>query len=318
MGINESMPQEIDFVHYDTEREHNERQANKPKIQNNMQKSSQESKTTEPDDLCEFPQIISVTPGSNAAVENMECESPHTDEHTRFFDDRKIKPNSPSRRYSDLCIGSRLTTARRRTSTPIFRTVNQADDNLNENSESKLPENTPCRPDLNTCCQNVATFLANAAATSTTNSDSPRNAPSAEYIYSYMRLLFALMQIEPECCVYADIYLRRLLSNAQGTVHIHSGNWHKILVGACLLASKYVDDLSMGNRDFSTALTGCSLEFMNKLECKYVQLLQWKLHVPISEYTTRYFELASKQDSARDWDINFEIVKPHFTAEIVH
>ena len=132
-----------------------------------------------------------------------------------------------------------------------------------------------------------------------------------------MRFLFVILQLEPECCVYADIYLRRLLSNAQGTVQIHWGNWHKILVGACLLASKYVDDLSMGNRDFSTALTGCSLKFMNKLESKFVQLLQWKLHVPISEYTTRYFELASKQeDSARDWDIDFEAVQPHFTVSV--
>ena len=77
-NINESMPQETDFVHYDTEREHNERQrsrANEPQTRNDMQ----ESKTTETNDLCEFPQIISVTPGSNDTVENLECETPHTD-----------------------------------------------------------------------------------------------------------------------------------------------------------------------------------------------------------------------------------------------
>ena len=183
------------------------------------------------------------------------------------------------------------------------------------NLECKIPkqisESTLCQPDLITCCQNVAIFLADVAASN--SNDSTYAPPTAEYIYSYIRFLFAILQLEPEVCVYADIYCRRLLGNSRGTVKIHPGNWHRILVGSCLLASKYVDDLSINNRDFSTALTGCSVQFLNKVEANFVHVLNWELHVPISEYTKRYSELARKQDRARNWDVEIEKVKPHFT-----
>ena len=298
------IPEQASHVHSDAERNQ--------KSHSNKPQTRCESKTTEPDRLSDFPEIIkSITPLSDVATGNLQLKTQHKDKETC---DKKITRNS--RRYSDVnSLNVRVSpplraAPRRRNSSPTFRAVSQGNNNEdgNETSEPKMPENTPCCPDLKTCCQNVATFLAAAVARSNDGA-----APTANYIYSYMRFLFVILQLEPECCVYADIYFRRLLSNAKGTVSVHSGNWHRILVGACLLASKYVDDHSMGNSDFSTALTGCSLKFMNKLESKYLRLLKWQLHVPISEYTTRYFELASKPDRMCDWDINFEGVKPHFT-----
>lgn len=301
------IPEQASHVHSDAERNHKSH-ANKPQTRC-------ESKTTEPDRLIDFPEINSITPLSDVATGNLQLKTQHNDKETC---DRKITHNS--RRYSDvhslnIRVSPLLTAApRRRNSSPTFRAVSQGNNNDdgNETSEPKMPENTPCCPDLKTCCQNVATFLANAAATSNTKS---KNLASAEHIYSYMRFLFAVLQLEPECCVYADIYVRRFVSNAQDTFQIHSGNWHKLLVGACLLASKYVDDLSMNNRDFATALAGCSLQLMNKLEASFLKMMNWRLHVPISEYTTRYFELASKQDVVRDWDANLQSVKSYFNVK---
>lgn len=169
--------------------------------------------------------------------------------------------------------------------------------------------------DLVTCCQSVATFLAETIASNSTIANAEAG-PTAEYIYGYMILLFDILDLEPECCVIADIYFRRLLSNAKGSLRVHAGNWQRILVGACLLASKYVDDETVENIDFSYVLTGCSLEFMNKLESKFLDMLNWKLYVPPAEYSQRYSELAQKRDRVCDWDVDFKAIKPHFTVPV--
>lgn len=176
-----------------------------------------------------------------------------------------------------------------------------------------IPENRQaCSPDFITCCKNVATFLSEAASKNSSG-ESKCDPPNVEYIYCYMRLLFDILQLPAECCVIADIYFRRLIANTKGTLKIHSGNWQRILVGSCLLASKYLDDESVENADFSFILTGCSLEFMNKLECKFLQLLNWRLYVPLEEYTERCSQLGAKADCNVDWNVDFIKVKPHFT-----
>lgn len=298
-----------------TEKQQLAHQSNVRNKTQSIKKNNSLARTQEANDVCDFPVIKSnvsrdVSVCDNAPS-NAECKRA---EQLRSLQKFKVEN---SRRYSDLhvCARALLAHAYRRNSTPTVRDVNMAksDNGVHGRDECKAPKNTPCHPDLNTCCQNVATFLAEAVSRNSSSGYSRRPVPSAEYIYSYMRFLFAILQLEPEVCVYADIYFRRLLSNANGTLKIHSGNWHRILVGSYLLASKYVDDLSMDNRDFSTALTGCSVQFINKLEAKFLQMLNWQIHVPISEYTKRYFELARKQDNERNWDSEIEKVKPHFT-----
>ena len=178
-------------------------------------------------------------------------------------------------------------------------------------SVSKQPENSPCHPDLIACCRNIATFLVAKCDIS-----SQCGGPTARSIYSYMRILFELLKIEPECCVYVVVYIKRLLS-MKSKIRLHSGNWQSILVGCCLLASKYVDDCSMRNRDFSIVLNDYSIRALNKLETFYLITLDWRLHVPISEYTTQYFNLVSlptKNDPTHKLisDIDVDLVKSHF------
>merc|ERR1712150_37486 len=141
--------------------------------------------------------------------------------------------------------------------------------------------------------------------------------PSAWCIYGYLRAFFTLFQLEPECCVYAYIYIKRLLSKANGKLTLKRDNWQTVVVGACILASKVVDDHTMKNRDFSTGLAGFSLTYINRLELQLLQVLKWEVHVPISEYTTHYFELAAEQPHAQknqghDWHVTIAQIRPQF------
>ena len=174
----------------------------------------------------------------------------------------------------------------------------------------EAPDFWPSKPDLAACCQNMAAFLANHAAKSTTNGRNP--VPTAGMIYGYMRVLFFVLDLEPECCVYAYIYINRLLSETGNRLRIRPGNWKKIIVGTCLLASKFVDDLSMKNRDFAHALNGWSRKRINQLEFNILSALQWKVYVPISEYTVRYFELTKPRVSTCDWEVDVETITPYF------
>jgi len=184
----------------------------------------------------------------------------------------------------------------------------------NATDKNKMPGYLPRKPDFYTCGQNVAAFLAEAATRGNTNTDGARAAPTAEYIYGYMRLLFSKLDIAPECCIYADIYIRRLLSNPQHTLRISPSNWQRILVGACLLASKYVDDFSVENVHFSLVLTGCSMAFVNKLESKLIKMLNWQLYVSAEEFTRRYFDLARKTHRICMRNIDFSKIRPYFTS----
>ena len=172
--------------------------------------------------------------------------------------------------------------------------------------------------DIITCCRNMSIFLSSACAENNGNNDGEGQvAVSSKHIYGYMRFLFRILSLDLECCVYANIYVRRLLSNGQANIIVHPGNWHRILVGACLLASKYTNDHSIGNIGFSKVLKGCPVEFMHKLESKYLHVLNWKLYVPISEYVSSYFDLVTKgKDYVRDWEVDFKTIDPYFNLNV--
>ena len=169
----------------------------------------------------------------------------------------------------------------------------------------------PSKPDLAACCQNMAAFLATRATNSTTNGK--KTVPTAGMIYGYIRALFFLLELEPECCVYAYIYINRLLSGTGNRLRIRPGNWQKIVVGTCIVASKFNDDISMKNRDYATILTGWSLRIINQLERNILAALKWKVYVPISEYKLRYFELAGPpRVSTCDWEVDVKKVTSYF------
>ena len=139
-------------------------------------------------------------------------------------------------------------------------------------------------------------------------------APTAGFIYGYMRVLFELLKLEADCCVYAAVYIERLLgSTVDARLKVRPNNWMKILVGTLLIASKFHDDVSMKNRDFASALNGCSMARFNQLEAKLLVMLDWQIHVTIAEYSRKYAQLAQKREQSFSWDLNADMIKPYFS-----
>ena len=152
----------------------------------------------------------------------------------------------------------------------------------------RTPIFSPNNPDLVVCCQNLAIFVMKSVRRNGLNADSP----TVMYVDEFVRSLFKVLQIEPSCCVIAYIYIKRLLQKSSGQLHISSDNWRSIVIGACLLASKFMDDLSTINIDFARALQAYSLADINQLETTFVLWLGWRLHVPRTEYAEVYWALS--------------------------
>merc|ERR1712150_230793 len=195
------------------------------------------------------------------------------------------------------------------------QTFGQAPGSISQQLPQALPENASCNTSLNKCCKYLAAFVSETVASNHDPiSDGLIQYATAGYIYGYIRILFTLFKLEPECCVYAAVYIRRLLSKTKSRLVINEENWDTVVVAACLLASKYADDSSMQNIDFSAGLTRFSREFINKLESQFLHMSDWKMHVPISEYTAQYFEMVNHQPAGQscDWYVDVEEITPHF------
>ena len=134
-----------------------------------------------------------------------------------------------------------------------------------------------------------------------------------------MRVLFAVLQLEPECCVYSCIYIKRL---QDGTgVKIGAGNWKKLLIITLLIASKFVDDTTLTNKHFAFALNCLSLKRINQLESVTLNALHWNVYVPISEYTIKYFELIQQPinpTTTCNWHVDADTIKHHFNVNQDH
>ena len=147
---------------------------------------------------------------------------------------------------------------------------------------------SPNNPNLVVCCQNLAIFVMESVRHHGLNADSP----TVLYIDEFVRSLFKVLQIEPSCCVIAYVYIKRLLKKGKGRLKITSDNWRSIVVGACLLASKFMDDLSTINIDFARALQAYSLADINQLEMTFILWLGWELRVSRTHYAEVYWKLS--------------------------
>jgi len=241
------------------------------------------------------------------------CDNGPTDGHIRVAATTAADQTEPNKeRPAQIRLLPRKVTRSRLTRT---RSISAAA--LTDIDKTDVTDNGPCKPDLEACCQNISALLAACAAKNNTNGKYP--VPTAGFIYGYMRVLFALVQLEPECCVYSYIYIKRL---QDGTgVKIGAGNWKKLLIITLLIASKFVDDTTLTNKHFAFALNCLSLKKINQLESVTLNALHWNVYVPISEYTTKYFELIqqpTKPTTTCNWHVDADTIKHHFNVDQNH
>ncbi|XP_054446571.1 cyclin-Y-like protein 1 isoform X2 [Pteronotus mesoamericanus] len=115
--------------------------------------------------------------------------------------------------------------------------------------------------------------------------------PDPESIYRFISPFFSATQLRAEYAITTLIYLERLLIYAE--IDICPTNWKRIVLGAIVLASKYLHDLAIWNADFCNILRSITVEDMNEMERHFLDLLEFRLNVSASVYAKYYFDLRS-------------------------
>ncbi|XP_036124265.1 cyclin-Y-like protein 1 [Molossus molossus] len=115
--------------------------------------------------------------------------------------------------------------------------------------------------------------------------------PDPESIYRFIYPIFTAFKLTGEFAITTLVYIERLVIYAE--IDISPTNWKRVVLGAILLSSKYLDDLAIWNVHFCRIIKGLTLKDLNELERQYIYLLQFNLCVSTSVYAKYYFDLRS-------------------------
>lgn len=116
-----------------------------------------------------------------------------------------------------------------------------------------------------------------------------RECPTVENIFDFMKALYDCAQFSPECCIICLVYINRLI--AFTGMPLYPTNWRPLILCSLLVAQKVWDDKYLSNADFAFIYPFFVTEEINKLEQKFLELLQYNVTVKSSLYAKYYFEL---------------------------
>ena len=85
------------------------------------------------------------------------------------------------------------------------------------------------------------------------------------------------------------IYLNRIF--ALTSIPLLPTTWRPLVLVSLMVAQKMWDDKYLNNSDFSTIYPFFDNEQLNKLELKFLELIQYNTHIKFSTYTKYYLEL---------------------------
>lgn len=123
----------------------------------------------------------------------------------------------------------------------------------------------------------------------------PTQTPDADSIYAFLKEVFQVGEFHAECAVIVLVYINRLIGLVD--MPFTASNWKPVTTIALLLAQKVWDDNPLANADFSILYPALNVKQINRLEVKFLRLLQYKLTVTASLYARYYFELRSICDT---------------------
>jgi len=78
---------------------------------------------------------------------------------------------------------------------------------------------------------------------------------------------------------------------------LYPTNWRPLILCSLLVAQKVWDDICISNSQFVRLFPVISLEHLNRLERKFLDLIEYDVTVSSSLYTKYYFNLISMSDS---------------------
>jgi len=124
-----------------------------------------------------------------------------------------------------------------------------------------------------------------------------REMPTIESISEFMKALYDCAQFSPECCIICLIYINRIISFTE--MPLQPTNWRPLVLCALLVAQKVWDDKYLSNADFAFIYPFFTNIEINKLETKFLELIQYNVTVKAGLYARYYFELRGlyKNDS---------------------
>ena len=113
-------------------------------------------------------------------------------------------------------------------------------------------------------------------------------------IYDYMSSFSKCMGCSDECYILTFIYIDRVIQSNTDFI-LTKRNIRKLVLTGTVLAIKYFDDLYSYNQLYAL-FGGVTVEELNKLESKMMDLLQFDLYVDESVYSAYVQELSFYYD----------------------
>jgi hypothetical protein len=116
-----------------------------------------------------------------------------------------------------------------------------------------------------------------------------REMPTVESIAEFMTALYECGQFSTECCIICLVYINRFIQDTE--IPLLPTTWRPLIICSLLIAQKVWDDKYLSNSDFAFIYPFFSNEEVNKLEQKFLELIEYNVTVKPNVYTRYYFEL---------------------------
>ena len=113
--------------------------------------------------------------------------------------------------------------------------------------------------------------------------------PTTEEITDFLEALYNCVQFSPECCIICLMYIYRII--ALTGLSLQETNWRPLVFVSLMVCQKIWDDNSLPNGDFSIIYPFFDKEQLNKLEIKFMEIIQYNIYVTLSSYMAFYLNL---------------------------
>eukprot|EP00756_Hemistasia_phaeocysticola_P031354 Hpha_TRINITY_DN16348_c0_g1::TRINITY_DN16348_c0_g1_i3::g.59308::m.59308 len=107
---------------------------------------------------------------------------------------------------------------------------------------------------------------------------------------AYVQRLKKYFYCSPECFLVAYVLIDRLVDKFRDRFRIASYSMHRMLLTALMTAAKMRDDKFYTNRYYAQ-VGGISVTELNFLECYFLNMLDWNIHVSLEHYRAYQTEL---------------------------
>ena len=115
--------------------------------------------------------------------------------------------------------------------------------------------------------------------------------PSCDDISLFLKGLFLVMELSPECLIISLIYLNRFLAITNSS--LTQSNWRPVLLFCVIIAHKVWDEKFCSNYEVSKFYPFFEKTRIDQLETTFLQLINYNLRITLSSYISYFMELKS-------------------------